>query len=202
MHAIKVIACVVLLGSALAAQAQNTSLQPYDVELILFRVVNPNATQEDWALEEALAKSSAIVANDAEEAIATAVPPVAATAIESNMQPLEAGRFKLTAQEASLKRSRNYEVLAHIGWTQPGFSLDSPRPLAIENLLPAGTGVTGTVTLTRGKYLHLVLDLTLRTADGKAYVLREHRRMKSNDKHYLDHPYFGVITLITPKNPP
>jgi hypothetical protein len=114
---------------------------------------------------------------------------------------LESGRLKLTPIAAALKRSRGYQPLAHIGWTQPGFGLESPRPLGIESLVSSDSGVTGTVTLTKGRYLRLTLDLVWQSpVDGKRYVLREQRdRMRSTEKHYFDHPYFGVVAIITPK---
>ena len=30
------------------------------------------------------------------------------------------------------------------------------------------------------------------------YVLQQSRRMRSGETHYIDHPYFGLIALITP----
>ncbi len=30
------------------------------------------------------------------------------------------------------------------------------------------------------------------------YVLRQTRRMRSNERHYIDSPKFGVIAIITP----
>jgi hypothetical protein len=184
--------------------AQDTVMQQYEVELVIFRVTNPTASPEDWALEEARAKSGAPVARGADEAN-TAIPETAMPATtlgsETSIQPLESGRQKLTAIEAALRRSRSYQPLAHFGWTQPGFGLESPRPLSIEGIIASDAGVTGTVTLTKGRYLRLALDLTWQSpVDGKRYVLREQRdRMRSNEKHYFDHPHFGVVAIVTPK---
>jgi hypothetical protein len=116
---------------------------------------------------------------------------------------LESSHLKLTGIEATLKRSRGYQPIAHFGWTQPGFALESPRPLGIENFVAGATGITGTVALTRGRYLRLVLDLVWQSPqDGKRYVLHEQRdRMRSGEKHYFDHPYFGVVAIVTPKAP-
>ena len=62
------------------------------------------------------------------------------------------------------------------------------------------SGLSGQIALSRGRYLHLTLDLGLSTGDrsGQRYVLRQTRRMRSNERHYIDHPKFGVIALITP----
>jgi hypothetical protein len=207
------------LISALPATAQETSLKAYEVELVIFKVVNPTGSPEEWAAEAARAKTSLPVISDAEDpapingpgnAAGNATPPAAvpapaitlATTVgsETSIQPLESGRYKLTGIEANLKRSRSYQPLAHTGWWQPGFLRESPRPVGIENLMPPGTGITGSVTLTRGtRLLHLQLDLTYQAPNGQRYVLREHRAVRSGDKHYFDHPYFGVVALVTPK---
>ena len=39
-----------------------------------------------------------------------------------------------------------------------------------------------------------------RTA-AQRFVMRQTRRMRSNERHYIDHPKFGVIALITPSAP-
>ena len=71
--------------------------------------------------------------------------------------------------------------------------------MAVE--VAAGSGLTGRVALSRGRYLHLTLDLALEPAGGaERYVLRQTRRMRSNERHYIDHPKFGVIALVTPSD--
>jgi len=73
--------------------------------------------------------------------------------------------------------------------------------------------VEGTVRVAVERYLHLYLDLKLvdttltLNADFSDYDLPEfrlnqHRRMRSKELHYFDHPKFGVIALITPYVPP
>jgi len=194
------LALLITLAITPASFAQDTALQQFEVELVIFRVAAPSGSPEDWALEELRAKSSLPATRDTEE-LATPGTGAAATTLgsDSSIQPLESGHLKLAAIEGALKRNHSYQPLAHIGWTQPGFALTSPRPLGIENLVPRDTGISGTVTLTRGKYLHMVLDLTWQSPDGKRYVLREQRKMRSGEKHYFDHPYFGVIALVTPR---
>lgn len=84
----------------------------------------------------------------------------------------------------------------------------------------------GMITVTLSRYLHTRADLVLRkpgdtqmriqqpvdnpdqlaltemeTSEGELlfnYGLKEQRRMRSRKLHYLDHPYFGMLVLITP----
>jgi hypothetical protein len=81
----------------------------------------------------------------------------------------------------------------------------------------------GKITIALSRYLHTYIDLVLRrprlsadpvlnNAPEEAYLaahaadtrilnnhpLREHRRMRSKNLHYIDSPEFGVLVLITP----
>jgi hypothetical protein len=69
----------------------------------------------------------------------------------------------------------------------------------------------GLVSVSVKRYLHVNLDMTLRIArvsaggeskDGvlefgdRRYRMQEHRRMRSGELHYLDHPMMGVLIRI------
>ena len=85
----------------------------------------------------------------------------------------------------------------------------------------------GKITVALARYLHLYTDLVLRrprqsidpvlessvqerplanyTTDTRIlnnHILREHRRMRSKNLHYLDNPEFGMLVLITPYEVP
>ena len=85
----------------------------------------------------------------------------------------------------------------------------------------------GKITIALSRYLHLYTDLVLRrprqsidpvldssiqsrtlatySADTRIldnHSLREHRRMRSKNLHYLDNPEFGMLVLITPYQVP
>jgi len=74
--------------------------------------------------------------------------------------------------------------------------------------------VNGNLTLTRGRYLHLSLDLLYQRQPntpqlfsflgfgntGNApehYRLQQQRRLKRGELHYFDHPKFGVLAVVT-----
>ena len=192
-----------LLLSYSAVQGQEASLQQYEVELVIFRVNNPGGTPEDWALEETKAKTSLPQNAEPEETTPTsteAAPPAVPPAAESSVQPLAGGPTRLTSIEAALRKNRAYTPVAHIGWTQPGFARNAAKYLSVTSLVPASSGLQGQIALSRGRYLHLTLDLVLDSQgeSAQSYVLRQTRRMRSNERHYIDSPKFGVIAVITP----
>jgi len=186
--------------ATLTASAQTPVLQSYDVELVVFRTLNPNASPEEWSMEAAAAGQRLAIPDDEPSPFASSEPAPATT---SSFPALPAAKYKLTAIADTLRRSRNYQPLAHFGWTQPGFPRGDAKYLSINSMVPAGSGIVGQVALSRGRYLHLTLDLVY-DAPGAAgeptqrFVLRQSRRMRSNERHYLDSPRFGVIAIVTP----
>ena len=66
----------------------------------------------------------------------------------------------------------------------------------------------GTVKISLERYLHVDVDLLYRrvvAGDSSAtdavptrFRLTAAHRMRSGDLHYIDHPLFGVLILITP----
>lgn len=79
--------------------------------------------------------------------------------------------------------------------------------------------VEGTVRVVLGRYLHVYTDLVFRkpvtvmeyneTADMlvpmqrlQTIPVREWRRMRSRELHYVDHPVLGMLIRITPVTPP
>ncbi len=95
-------------------------------------------------------------------------------------------------------------VTHHLSWLQN--VPERGKPLSIM-VAKTDADLTGYVRVTIGRYLHFEADLwtTLEKKDKIAspqdnqfIALRESRRMRSNELHYLDHPALGVITKISP----
>jgi len=62
-----------------------------------------------------------------------------------------------------------------------------------------GYNLIGTITVWRQRFLHAELDLLLRPAGGTDEVrLRQRRKMRSRELHYVDHPKLGVLIYATP----
>jgi len=190
---------VLSVGSAGAQQAAPTQggLQSYDVELLIFRNLSGKETPESWGVEATTDAAQKIAIPDDETGTAEVPAPTAQTV---TFPALPAAKMKLTALEETMRRSRGYQPLAHIGWTQPGFARNAAKYLSVSSLVSGASGLQGQIALSRGRYLHLTLDLQY-DAQGEMpqqYVLRQTRRMRSNERHYIDSPKFGVIAVITP----
>jgi hypothetical protein len=202
MRVVFTLAAFIALWAFAPANAQQSAsgLQSYDVELVVFRHLSTAGTEEQWTLESMVGEQVEIPEEDASPFEGA---PQVAPVVADGFPALSASKFKLTAMYESLRRSRNYQPLAHFGWTQPGFSRASAPFFPINAFVPSSTGVTGRIALSRGRYLHLTLDLeytapATATEPARRYVLRQSRRMRSNERHYIDHPMFGVIALVTP----
>ena len=95
---------------------------------------------------------------------------------------------------------------------EDGNIVEIPGPERLEQL-------DGTVRVELGRFLHVYTDLLLRkpvvleqvdpetqqTVQTPALLdipMREHRRMRSRELHYIDHPLLGVLVQITPVEEP
>lgn len=187
------------VGSAVAQQAApaQTGLQSYDVELLIFRNLSGKESAENWGVEAATADQKIAIPDDETGAAELPAAPIAQTV---TFPALPAAKMKLTALEETIRRSRAYQPIAHIGWTQPGFARNAAKYLSVSSLVPGASGLQGQIALSRGRYLHLTLDLVYESQGElpERYLLRQTRRMRSNERHYIDSPKFGVIAVITP----
>lgn len=119
-----------------------------------------------------------------------------------------------------LRRSAHYRPLVHAGWRLPGLPRSVARPVhvgrslggseaqAAEGVGAGRSSVHGTVTVSLARYLQVDVDLLYnRPASGEPtapspaptrFRLVSERRMRSGELHYIDHPLFGVLVLLTP----
>lgn len=164
----------------------------YIIELLIFEHSNSAGTEEQWSadFQETANKTQA--------------------SIHANWQ--SASSYQLANAKAALERSAAYRPLLHTAWRQTVSKQRRPVLLPENDSSTSSAFVTGTVTATKGRYLHLNLDLTLHAEPDTSYIgndyrfgseatsikLQQNRRMRSKNLHYIDHPRFGVLALITP----
>jgi hypothetical protein len=108
---------------------------------------------------------------------------------------LPGSRMELNHIAATLERRGGYRVLEHVGWVQPGLSANQAIKVNVGN----GAGLNGTIKVSLAHYLHLTADLAYTASvDGPTVTMKQSRRMRSNEIHYLDGPVLGIIVLMTP----
>jgi hypothetical protein len=130
-----------------------------------------------------------------------AAPLPVATAIPGRVTVLPQADWQLASVAGALARRSGYTLLAHVAWAAivPPNGRTTAR---LEDLLPDTPSLAGAVAVQRGQYLFLGVDIDYRppgdaVPDGASYALREKRRVKFGERHYFDHPAFGVIAAVT-----
>jgi hypothetical protein len=104
---------------------------------------------------------------------------------------------RLVDAASQMRAAGGYKILAHSAWTQAPAAWNSRRGVSSSQAGLEASGLSGTVILERGQYLHLGFDLRYR--DGNREVaIEEVRRVKVNERNYFDGPAVGVIAIVTP----
>jgi len=184
---------IILLATLMTAVCGSVSaagVTRYDVELLVFEYLYPDAGGERLPEDPGLPDDW------------NAQPPGS-----SNFTILGTSQYRMANIEGELSRSRGYRPLLHLAWRQPAFGRSNALPVLISRPAASANGqaVTGTVTLSRARYLHLSADLVFGSVSsavagsGNPPVrLIEDRRMRSGEIHYIDNPYYGILALVTP----
>jgi hypothetical protein len=199
--------CLLSLSTLLAwgTALGEADARQFDIEVVIFAHINAYDGGEHWPRE-----SRREFPPGGWESRPLPEPGVA----DMDWQALPGSGSQLAGVTAALRRSDSYRPLVHLYWRQG--LVDPARTRAIDIASLAGTldsgavpRVEGTLRLSVARYLHLETDIRL--VDGEAgqfmdealpsYRMRQSRRMRSGELHYLDHPRFGLIALITPHTP-
>ncbi|MFA5627702.1 MAG: CsiV family protein [Thiohalomonadaceae bacterium] len=177
----------------------------YEVELIVIAHAQAKPGQENWPVHEVAMFAQENFSHVAQEKIS----------------PLATDEFRLKAEAQRIAADPRFEVLLHKAWRQPG----KPKEQALPVYIHSGNSnneelprLEGYVRLILTRYLHLETDLQYRshgisqrsensfysavTATEPIYKITETRRMRSNELHYIDHPMFGILALVTPEEKP
>lgn len=195
------LAAIALLAATLPAASQEPvapagpSATVYNIELIVFRVTAAEGAAENWSAEA----GERIVAGDESTSEAAQVGHFVAQ--------LAPSAWQLTELENRLRASGAYVPLAHAAWSQTASSWGTRAGFPVQRLGLSTAGLSGTVFLERGQFLHLGMSLTyampspppeLGAAPDTPFTLNQTRRVRFYDRNYYDHPAFGVIALVTP----
>ena len=193
--------------------SSHASANWYQIEMIVFEHLFPNAAGEQWYNNQDLPD----IANSVELVTDQSGARVA-------YQVLPSGRHKISGVYSALKSSRDYRPIMHIAWQQPGLTRSRAKYVHIrgteglnntDSFQEDLVKIDGTVRLRGGHFLYLDIDLTYffnalsESMINSAMInenitnqlsdytrLSESRKVKLNELHYFDHPLFGVITWV------
>ena len=195
------LAVIALLGGALPAASQEPAAPAgpaatvYNIELIVFRATAELGGAENWSAEAGV------------RAIAGEESTSDSAQVGRLVAPLPPSAWQLTELENRLRESGTYVPVAHAAWSQTASSWGTRAGFSVQRLGLGAQGLSGTVFLERGQFLHLGMSLTyampspppgLGAAEGTPFTLNQSRRVRFYERNYYDHPAFGVIALVTP----
>jgi hypothetical protein len=168
----------------------------YNIEIIVFRATNALGPAEDWSAEAGV---RSVFAGD--ESLSGSAQ------VGHFVAPLPASMWQLGELENRLRASGTYVPVGHAAWSQTPSSWGTRAGFTLQKLGIDVPGLSGTVFLERGQFLHLGMSLTyampspppgLGAAPDTPFTINESRRIRFYERNYFDHPAFGVIALVTP----
>jgi hypothetical protein len=191
-------------NNAVAGSPARPAAALYNVELIVFRATGALGSPEDWALEAGAA--GVTIPTDSE---GEAPPPAPETSTPQGpfVRLLDRSEYQLNDLEARLRASAAYSPVAHVGWSQTATAWGSHISLPVQRIGLDAEGLSGSVALEHGQFLHLALMLNyamqnpppaLGASAGTVFTVNQTHRVRFYERNYFDHPAFGVIALVTP----
>ncbi|HSJ47259.1 MAG TPA: CsiV family protein [Gammaproteobacteria bacterium] len=205
LHYLLLLLTLLAGGTALGEEAG----RQFDIEVVIFSHINAYDGGEAWPREG----SNAFLPGAGEPRSLDEVRASLPHSFEqdADWQALPGSARKLTAVAEALRRSSNYRPLAHLHWRQALMEPAAAQSIDIASLNGArgdraNPRVEGSLRLSVARYLHLDADLRLveddrymrQDSQAAIYSMRQSRRMRSGELHYLDHPRLGILALITP----
>jgi len=182
-------------NTAPAPAAATPAANVYNVEIVVFRVNQSLGVAENWS-----AQGSHEYNSDGEAA-------EAARGVGRFVGLLPQSAWQLTPMENKMRSTGVYVPVAHVAWSQTASDWGTRAGFNLQRLGLDVPGLTGTVFLERGQFLHLGMALSYTPANppagigagpGTTFSMSETRRIKFYERNYYDHPAFGVIALVTP----
>lgn len=189
-------------GLAAAAAAAQPGAPLYQVEVVIFSqpagttaelppAGRPRPESQDADFESGNDPELADEAGDPPADAEPMVPPLPES-LSTPVLPLQ-----LSAVAARLN-SGGYRLLWHQGWVQApvaGAALDLAT-LAALGQGPAVPGLSGTISLIAGRFLHLGVDVELQAGGTTQAQLRQRHRLRQGVEHYFDGPHIGIVAVV------
>ncbi len=202
--AVAALACALLLPALAAAQDRPPQL--YQVEVVVFlqpagiSAERPPLPQVPETPDASAGGSAFLPAPTAQE-----TAEAAAERAEQDTLPPDFTRPRLDRTLDAAARAlsqRGYRVVWHQAWVQPPAQRRG-TDLALLAALgqgPATASLSGSVSLSAGRFLHLGLALEWETDGTLAAQMDQRRRIRAEVEQYFDHPRLGVLAVVRPVN--
>lgn len=179
---------ILLLITSSAAFAAD--VRRYDVEIIIFEDAHSRyINSESWSHHDAYANEQSNF--DKLNLDKTNKPAY------KNLRP---GLLK--SEYKRIKSSPEYNVLLYSAWRQTGLKPTRAFEVDISKLKNAhqstsSNTISGQLKVVLARYLHVYGQLNYQQ-NGSEYPMSVHRRMRSKELHYIDHPLVGILVQINP----
>ena len=185
----------------------------YDFELIIFEDTSGRyVNSEQWQHELRSAETGSLPSTQAPSRT------TAANSKAANIRSIKGIGLEKYARK--LKASSRYNVLAHKAWRQSGLDQKEAVDIPIDSRTDGvkttqagkGNNIHGSIRIVLARYLHIYTDLIYQQPRKEAapawydqesrryrqYPIKSHRRMRSKELHYLDHPMVGILVMAMP----
>lgn len=162
-------------GEALPEEETEELVEPirrYTVELIIFAYGEGTSTgNEIWLPDDVADEATDETSNDRyfgdfDEELTEIETTIARRYMDPELVLFGEYDYTMTEIYDKLVKLDAYEPLVRTGWTQPTYEKEVTGPIDLQTLAESPPWLAGSLTLYLGRYLHLVVDLTM-NADRK-----------------------------------
>lgn len=191
-----------LVSLFLISNQANAENPTYQIEVIVFENLNLKGwTEEYWP-----------------EQIDLPITEESTSLLTLNQKPLWIEKRDSELMD-TVKRlnKKGYRVLFHQAWSQTSYANPQSPTVLIENNQEVGSILLGTIRLYKTRFAHIDVDLAFeRRIPEKVleafnqnqklladelpthwrFNLKESRKIKPGELHYIDHPLFGALIKI------
>ena len=223
----KHLAILLLLTSTSITHAEEGIIKKpleYDVDVIIFEDANARyINSEDWALDAIVTEPE--TDKSAKNLNKLSVREINATAYKDIKPKI------LNTEYKRINYSKEYNVLFYGSWRQTGLEEKKAFDINIEKLknrhkTSSKNTIKGNFKLVLARYLHIYGEMEYQrnvdststkkaiannesteqalennTLENTPYPIKIHRRMRSKELHYIDHPLVGILIQINPVKP-
>lgn len=128
--------------------------------------------------------------------------------VQARISLLPEDDFALSQQWRRLDNAQRYEPLVRLSWLQDNPPEKNGPRLHIEDGAVVTYGedgstpilaLSGSIALEMGRFLHIDADLRYVSSESGApriYPMRERRRVRRGELHYLDSPRLGLLARV------